>query len=211
MSQNSSIVSSIYKARRTILDLLERQGYNTNEYTDFSVSEVNAMVQNSQLDMLLEKREENINKSKTYVLFYLNKAIRDKNLHEIIEDLFILEEVLNKDDSLIIITKEEVSEPNCNLLKHIWEQDKIQINMINMKRLQFNILDHELVPPHRVLNNNELQKVKKRYNITENSQFPEISRFDPVATVIGIRPGEVCEIIRPSKTAIQGIYYRLCV
>ena len=111
----------------------------------------------------------------------------------------------------MLITKDEMSEPITNLLKHIWEQDGIQINIINMKRLQFNILDHGLVPPHRVLNEDELQKVKKRYNIMDNKQFPEISRFDPVAVVIGIRPGEVCEIIRPSKTAIEGIYYRICV
>lgn len=211
MSQNSSIVSTIYKARRTILELLDRQGYNIDEYRDFSVSEVNAMVQNAQLDMLMEKNKDSGNNKKIYVLFYLNKTIRDKNVYEIIEDLFNLEEVLTKNDSLMLITKDEMSEPITNLLKHIWEQDGIQINIINMKRLQFNILDHGLVPPHRVLNEDELQKVKKRYNIMDNKQFPEISRFDPVAVVIGIRPGEVCEIIRPSKTAIEGIYYRICV
>ena len=75
----------------------------------------------------------------------------------------------------------------------------------------FNILDHVLVPPHRILSNNEVVEVKKRYNITEDTQFPDISRFDPVAQIIGIRPGQVCEIIRPSKTAITGLYYRICV
>ena len=44
-----------------------------------------------------------------------------------------------------------------------------------------------------------------------DNQFPIISRFDPVAQSIGIRPGQVCEIIRPSKTAIIAPYYRVCV
>ena len=44
-----------------------------------------------------------------------------------------------------------------------------------------------------------------------DSQFPDISRFDPVAQAIGIRPGQVCEIIRPSKTAISAPYYRICM
>ena len=50
-----------------------------------------------------------------------------------------------------------------------------------------------------------------KYNITDDAQFPDISRFDPVAKIIGIRPGQVCEIIRPSKTAIDGKYYRICI
>jgi len=80
-----------------------------------------------------------------------------------------------------------------------------------LKRLQFNILKHELVPPHRVLTTAEKNAIKQRYNIMEEMQFPEISRFDPVAQAIGLRPGEVCEILRPSKTAISAPYYRLCV
>ena len=50
-----------------------------------------------------------------------------------------------------------------------------------------------------------------KFNITDKIQFPDISRFDPVARAIGLRPGEVCKIIRPSKTAITTNYYRICI
>ena len=61
-------------------------------------------------------------------------------------------------------------------------------------------------------NSNEiLEVIKQLYNITNDSQFPEISRYDPVAQVIGIRPGQICEITRPSKTAISSKYYRICI
>ena len=53
--------------------------------------------------------------------------------------------------------------------------------------------------------------IKTKYNIISDNLFPELSRFDPVAQAIGIRPGEVCEILRPSKTAISAPYYRLCI
>jgi DNA-directed RNA polymerase subunit H (RpoH/RPB5) len=111
----------------------------------------------------------------------------------------------------MIITKDEMNETLTNLLKHIWEQDKILIIIQCIKRLQFNILEHNLVPSHRVLVDSEVDIIKKKYNIMDDSQFPDISRFDPVAQVIGIRPGQICEIIRPSKTAIQSYYYRICV
>ena len=83
--------------------------------------------------------------------------------------------------------------------------------MISIKRLQFNILDHSLVPPHRVMTSAEVEDVKKKYNINYLTEFPEISRFDPVSQVIGLRPGQVCEITRSSKTAITSYYYRCCV
>ena len=98
-----------------------------------------------------------------------------------------------------------------NELKHIWEQDRVFIVIQSIKRLQFNILDNVLVPNHRVLSLTEIDAVKLKYNITDNNQFPDISRFDPVAQIIGIRPGQICEILRPSKTAITGLYYRMCI
>ena len=127
-----------------------------------------------------------------------------------IDDLFHVEEILSKKDTLFIVVKDEVNETLLNALRHIWESDKIFIVLQPLKRLQFNILEHTLVPPHRVLTSEETIQVKKRYNVMEDNQFPDISRFDPVAQAIGIRPGEVCEIIRPSKTAISAPYYRIC-
>ena len=56
----------------------------------------------------------------------------------------------------------------------------------------------------------EILKKELEYNIVDDSQFPKISRFDPVAMAIGIRPEELCKIIRPSKTAIESNYYRIC-
>lgn len=211
----SSLISSVYKSRKTLIDLMHKQGYNIDEYNNFSINEVNAMFQNKQLDMLLEKTDESTNpnssRRKIYIRYYLAKTLRPQNIQEMIDDLFNLEEVLTKDDLLMIIIKEEMNETTMNLLKHIWEQDGILIVVQSLKRLQFNILEHTLVPEHRVLNSAEVQAVKDKYNIMDDSQFPDISRFDPVAQVIGIRPGQVCEIIRPSKTAITGFYYRICI
>ena len=211
---SSSLIDSVYKSRKIILELMKKQGYNVEDYTNFSISEVNAMYQNKQLDMLLEQAEENTEthrKRKIYIRYYLAKKIADKNIQEMIDDLFNLEEILTKDDTLMIITKDDLNETLTGVLKHIWEQDSILIVIQNIKRLQFNLLDHVLVPSHRILSTEEVKKVKLRYNITDHTQFPDISRFDPVAQIIGIRPGQICEIIRPSKTAITGYYYRICV
>lgn len=217
-NNSSSLISSVYTSRKILLELMAKQGYNTEEYDNFSVYEVNTKFQNKQLDMLLEKKKEDEDEKKEgfvpkkiYIRYYLAKTIRPQNLNEIIDDLFIMEEILTKEDILMIVVKDDANDTLIQLLKHIWEQDGIFIIIQSIKRLQFNILNHTLVPNHRVLKIGEKLAIKEKYNITNDEQFPEISRFDPVAQVIGIRPGEVCEIIRPSKTSIVSKYYRICV
>jgi DNA-directed RNA polymerase subunit H (RpoH/RPB5) len=214
VQNTSSLISSIYKSRTILLELMGMQGYNVYDYEGFTVNEVNTMKVNNQLDMILEKSAEDVDlkrKTKIYIRYYLAKSLRPQNLQEMIDDLFNTEEVLTKYDTLFIVVKDEVNETLLNALKHIWEQEKIFIVIQNLKRLQFNILKHVLVPPHRILSNGEVLAVKKRYNVMSDAQFPDISRFDPVAQAIGIRPGQVCEIIRPSKTAISAPYYRICM
>jgi len=210
----SSLTSSIYKSRQNILELMEKQGYNIDDYSNFSINEVNSMKQNNQLDMLLEKKEENPmtkRKNKIYIRFYLTKMIRPANIQEMIDDLFNLEEILTKDDTLFIVSKDEMNETIISELKHIWEKDGIFIVIENIKRLQYNILNHILVPEHIIINDKEVDEVMTKFNIKNKIEFPDISRFDPVSRVIGLRPGNVCKIIRPSKTAITTEYYRVCI
>ena len=210
----SSIISSIYISRKNILDLMEKQDYNVADYKNFSINEVNTMFQNNQLDMLLEKNKEDEKlkrKNKIYIKYYLGKVLRPANIQEIIDDLFYLEEILTKDDTLFIVAKDEMNETLTNELIHLFEKDGIFIVVQSIKGLQFNILEHVLVPQHRVLNELETTEVMRKFNIKVKTEFPDISRFDPVAQVIGLRPGKVCEITRISKTAITSLYYRVCV
>ena len=214
-TQSSVLISQIYNSRKVILELMQRQGFNISEYANFSISEINAMKQNNQLDMLLETNpipsdEKKVNGNKVYIRYYLAKTIRPTNIQEMIDDLFVLTETLKKNDTLYIIIKDNVNETLINELKHIWERDGIYIIIENIKCLQFNILKHVLVPEHIIIEEPEVNNIMKKYNITDTNQFPDISRFEPVARAIGLRPGQICRIIRPSKTAITTDYYRIC-
>jgi DNA-directed RNA polymerase subunit H (RpoH/RPB5) len=217
VSTNSSVlISQIYQSRKIILELMDKQGFDVTGYANFSVSEINSMKQNNQLDMLLETKqttteEKTADGNKTYIRYYLAKTIRPNNIDEMIEDLFVLTETLKKNDTLYIIIKDQVNETLINHIKHIWERDGIFVIIESIKCLQFNILNHILVPEHIIMKDTEVNDVMKRYNITETNQFPDISRFDPVARAIGLRPGQVCHIIRPSETSVTTDYYRICI
>ena len=138
------------------------------------------------------------------------KTLPRDHINDYIDDLFNLEQVLTKDDILIIVIKQEPNDPLLNIINQIWEQEGIFIIIFNIKRLQFNILKHDYVPQHVILSEEEAKKVNLKFNIKDNKDFPQISRFDPVAQAIGMRPGQICKILRPSKTAIISEYYRYC-
>lgn len=217
MSNTASLISSIYTSRKNVLALMKKQGYDVTDYENFSANEVNTMFQNNQLDMLLEGKNPGADAGPTekprkiYIRYYLGKIIRPANIHEMIDDLFHVEQILTKDDTLFIITKDVLNDTNTSELKHIWEKDGIFLVVQSIKGLQFNILEHVLVPDHRAIDEKETEFIMKKYNIQEKTKFPDISRFDPVAQAIGLRPGNVCEITRPSKSAILAKYYRICI
>ena len=213
-ANNSTFINSIYTSRKIVLELMEAQGYQVEDYSQFSFNELTAMYQNKQLDILLEKKEEDPStkrKNKIYIRFYLGKVIRPTNIHEIIDDLYHVEEILQKEDTLMVIIKEDMNDTLMNELIHIWETEQIFIVVQSIKRLQFNILNHTFVPKHILMTSLEIDEMMNKYNITNKNLLPEISRFDPVSQAICLRPDQICKIIRPSKTAIEAPYCRWCV
>ena len=203
---STETIKNIYKSRNILIEILQNRDFNVNDYNEFSINEVNLMVNNNQLDLLLE----NSNSTKIFVKYYLGKSLRPANIQEIVDDLFNLEEILSTDDDLLIIVKDDINDSIKNMLIHIWNNQKIFVSVISLKRLQYNILNHTLVPQHIIMTEEEKIDVKKRYNVIDDSKFPEISRFDPVSTLIGLRPDKLCKIIRPSKTSITTEFFRLC-
>ena len=211
--QSNSISSTenkeIFKSRNILLSQLKQQNFNVSEYENINIMEIGVMIDKEQLDMLITH---NTDDRKCYVKYFTGKSLRANNIMDFIDDLFVQEEILNKNtDDLIIIVKDEPNDTLIRNLKDLWEQNKYFIRVITRKRLQFNILEHEYVPEHIIMTQEETEDLFKRKNILDKSNLPEISRFDPVSLVIGIRPGQVCKIIRNSRTAISTNYYRICV
>ena len=208
VSQPSSIVNTIYTSRKTLLTQLKEQKYDISNYDEFSITEIGTMAQNKQLDFVLEQET---TKQKVYIKYSIWKTLSHANIHEMIEDLYNLEQILTKNDKLIIVTKLEPNDTLLNTVKQIFALEGIYIILYSLKRLQFNILEHDLVPKHRILSISEKESMKHKYNIIKDDQLPTISRFDPVAMAICMKPTDICHILRSSQNAIRGDYFRLCV
>jgi len=207
---SSNKILKIYNSRKIILDILDdHQNYDVADYVNFSINEIDAMFSNDQLDMLLTRKSDG---QKTYVKYYLTaKQIRPQNLDNIIDDLFFVESVLTKKDTLIIITEDEPNDTIQAKMEYLYNHDGIFIVIHNIQRLQFNMLEHSLVPFVDILSDEKTKEVMAKFNIKSLQQFPEIGRFDPQALALSMRPGQVAKFTRKSITALESEYYRVCV
>lgn len=216
MSSNN-IVVQIYNSRMTILELLHsKYHYNIDEYKGFSINEIDAMIKQNQLDMLLTQTGEGDTitnaPSKTYIKYHVKQSLNESVLRPILEDLFIYTDTLTKNDTLIVIFD---GEPNDSLKSHLiykYNHDGIFIVVHNIQRLQFNILEHILMPLNiRILDDNATKDLMEKYHLKNVKELPEISRFDPMALAICLRPGQICTFDRKSPNALISEYFRICV
>ena len=168
---NSTIIS-IYNSRKHLLEILEERGFSIANYSNFSITDVGILTENNQLDMLLENSTTN---KKIYVKYYVTKLIKPQNIYDIVEDLFHLESILEKKDDLMIVIKDEPNDTLLENIKDIWTTDKIYISLVNIKRLQFNILKHTLVPKHTILN--DVVKIERASRTSIRADFYRICKI----------------------------------
>lgn len=209
MTSTNNKILKLYKSRLTIIDQLDELDYRVEAYADFSINEIDAMNNSSQLDMIVTHRN---NGKKIYIKYNLNaKQLNAQTVDNVIEDLYSIDTVLTKEDTLVIITDTEPNETILTKIRYLYDHSGIFVIINNINRLQYNLLKHILVPKSRILGDTETEELKKTYNILNLSQLPEISRFDPHALAICLRPGQVCEFTRDSATAMNTKYYRVCL
>ncbi|MHC1570314.1 MAG: DNA-directed RNA polymerase subunit H [Methermicoccaceae archaeon] len=73
-----------------------------------------------------------------------------------------------------------------------------------------NVLEHEMVPKHELLDESEVKAVLQKYAI-KKEEMPKIRVDDPAAQAVGAQVGDVLRITRKSPTAGTFVSYRLVV
>mmetsp|Transcript_6779 Transcript_6779/g.11951 ORF Transcript_6779/g.11951 Transcript_6779/m.11951 type:complete len:212 (+) Transcript_6779:111-746(+) len=82
------------------------------------------------------------------------------------------------------------------------------IEVFKESELLVDITDHELVPKHEVLSQEEKDFLMQRYNLTD-SQLPRMYTTDPITRYFGLVRGQVVKVIRSSETAGRYVTYRI--
>jgi len=74
----------------------------------------------------------------------------------------------------------------------------------------FDIFEHDLVPLHEVVSQEERKELSEKYH-AEPFQFPWIKSVDPISIILGAKPGDVVRITQKSETAGKYETYRYVV
>ena len=137
-------------------------------------------------------------------------------------------DIFQSTDNIILIINESIKDTikiiNEELNLHLKEinNDKIKndlgytqrhfgnVFIFNIKTLQYNILNHQIVPKHTIIRDDkDIQKILEISNCNLD-QLPVISKNDPVSKLKLGTNGDIFKIIRKSKTCGEDIYYRVC-
>ena len=84
------------------------------------------------------------------------------------------------------------------------------MTFLHIKQVVGHLGRHVLGPPHRKLSDEEAKELLERLKIKSRSQLPLIKYHDIQARLLGLVPGDIVEILRPSPTAGERDYPRLC-
>ena len=212
MDSNNSYIKQLYVARKNIISYLKNNNYDCSDYEGFCIEEINIMKNTDNLSFVVK----NTLGEKCFIKYvidpsYKHNVLKKTNFPMIIYDIFNSDTpILTKKDTLLIITTNYSEDSMHQIIKNSWEIDNLFIVLFTLAHLQINILEHSYVPTHIKLTNDEKLEFYKKFNVNEK-QIPEISRFDPVARALCLKPNEVCKIIRYDKISYKNEYYRICI
>jgi DNA-directed RNA polymerase subunit H (RpoH/RPB5) len=223
----AQILDYLYNSRKVIMDMVKYRGYNTNNYSSYTKDELNTLFEKTNskislsdvvgpLDILVEKTNENNEKEQLLIKYRLDKFKKIKSQEQQITDIYT--NILKKDDTLILIYLDDIhfkptkKESNVELfVDDIYVNYGYFIQLFGIRNLLFNVMEHYTVPKHILISKKEQEELFIKFNIKQNSNYPTIRREDPVAKMIGLKPGEICKITKPTPANIYIDTYRLCV
>jgi len=87
---------------------------------------------------------------------------------------------------------------------------EMRIELIPPTLPTFDIFEHDLVPLHEVVSQEERKELSEKYH-AEPFQFPWIKSVDPIAIILGAKPGDIVRITQKSQTAGKYETYRYVV
>jgi len=216
---DSETLDLIVRSRPTILSILSDRGYNVDAYKGISPEEVFKLAittQNLLRVNALAREDAGAPKERAVVMYWVESNYRAKLDAELAkvwsgkgpDDPDRLDP--EKDELIVIVAEPFHNNFHIKAVAH-WLTMKARVSFFPLKNIISNPAKHTFVPPHRKLNDDELAVVMKGLHMKSRSEFPNIKfHADMQARVLGLAPGDVVEIRRPSETCGEYIFYRVC-
>ncbi len=215
-SLEPGVADIILRSRQTLLDILEDRGYDTAVYQNIAPDQILTLAEGHPraLDIYAKKKTDSAAPCERAVVVYqIQERIRSK-LGTFAPRLFNeppdANSVVTKTDDIIVILNEPYHEAFDKYALQQWQSGKVRMTFFHIKQVVVHPGRHVLVPPHRKLTADEAKAVMVRLHVTQKSQLPLIKHHDMQSRVMGLVPGDVVEILRPSPTAGVARVLRIC-
>lgn len=186
---------SVYRSFTTIMEMLEDRKINTGGLSKDSAYELleGFVINNKTLFEVI------VNDCK--IVYCLTTKVKWSELKRFFED----EQPYKL---YICVIKDKMSQNNTKMLSSL----KINLQIFDLKLLQFNISKHEFVPKHElVTDESEVKEIMEKFMIKSKFQLPIILKTDAMAKYLGLKNGDIVKITRVSPTSGEYIVYRCCV
>ncbi len=198
-----------------MLNIMEHRGFETTKYRNISPKEIEAMsVAQNTLNMILPHKTEDGRYA--HVIYYLSRISRQKAAVYVTDYIDGLgEAAADKKIEVILMLDDTISEMHHKIALDYYIQSKEPLKSVGMfciYNMINNPLEHILVPKHTIVPPEEHKALMERLMIGSKGQLPMIKfHQDPIARCLGLVPGDIVKIERPSVSA--GVYetYRVCV
>lgn len=191
-----------YLSRRTLLEMLKDRGY------DISDSEINFTLkqfrelhgQNVDVDRLrISASHLSDSENKILAVFCGPGAVKVNVIR------WIATQIMNKESlsRLIIVVQSHIT----NQAMKAVELFSFKVEIFQITDLLVNITKHVLKPKHRVITDQEKEKLLKKFNLNEK-QLPRMSEKDAIAKFYGLEKGQVVEVTYNGEITGLHVTYR---
>jgi len=211
------LVDILIRSRATILDILQSRGYDTTAYVNIAPDQLVTLAEGANsraLDIFVPRGNPTAACDRAVVVHSLHDRIKQK-LDGFVKSLWTSIDgkdsttILQTDD-IIVVVNEPWHETFDKVSLNLWQTRRIRCAFFPIKQLVVNPARHVLVPRHVRLTVEETDAEMARWHITSKIQLPQIKMSDIQAKIMGLVPGDVIAVERPSQTAGVARILRNC-
>ncbi len=236
--ENIHFEDIVIRSRMTILDMLERRGYDVTPYRKMTGPDLAKLMKDPDALQMMVSSKEDPERKALVTYTYDNIKTRVGNgefVRKLLDtttspeeekrtgrymltgidptttEVIVLYKMTDKMDKSQDKAGQENTDSFDKAALEAWSKHKFKIQFFPINRLVNNPMNHVLQPKFEVVPADAVPQLMKDLCITTKAQFP-IIRFhaDPVARFLGLVPEQIVRITAPSPTAGEYVKYRVC-
>jgi len=210
MEGAQSIQDICFRSRQNLLKMIDQRGYVIKPYESFGPDEIAKLMTNEDaLEMEFVHKEDPEKKARVLYRFSRIKQSIPSLIKKITDPEGMALDP--KTTEVIVITMEQIVDTfhsaSLDALKN-----GLRIQFFWMPTLVNYPLDHVLQPKFEKVDESDHPALLKKFYARSKTQFPMIRyHADMASRCLGLIPGDIVKILRPSPSAGEYELYRICV